>query len=96
MVTAYDALERALGRSGKREVIDGYTPEQRFFIAYAQSWRTHSRPEQLRSRVKTDPHAPSEWRTNGPLSNMPQFAQAFGCKPGDAMVRSTDAIPTIW
>jgi putative endopeptidase len=94
MVTAYDALERALDRSGKRELIDGYTPEQRFFIAYAQSWRTHSRPEQLRSRVKTDPHAPSEWRANGPLSNMPQFAKAFGCKAGDPMVRSD--IPTIW
>lgn len=96
MVTAYDALERALDRTGKREVIDGYTPEQRFFIAYAQSWRTHTRPEQLRTRVKTDPHAPSEWRTNGPLSNMPQFAEAFHCKPGDPMVRPTDKIPHIW
>lgn len=96
MVIAYDALERALDRSGKRDVIDGYTPEQRFFVAFAQSWRSHSRPEQLRSRVKTDPHAPSVWRTNGPLSNMPQFAQTFGCKPGDPMVRSADAIPTIW
>ena len=96
MVTAYDALERALDRTGKREVIGGYTPEQRFFIAYAQSWRTHTRPEQLRTRVKTDPHAPSEWRTNGPLSNMPQFAEAFHCKPGDPMVRSADKIPHIW
>jgi len=96
MVTAYDALERALDRTGKREVIDGYTPEQRFFVAYAQSWRTHTRPEQLRTRVKTDPHAPSEWRTNGPLSNMPQFAEAFHCKPGDPMVRPLDKIPHIW
>ena len=96
MVIAYDALERALDRSGKREIIDGYTPEQRFFIAYAQSWRSHTRPEQLRSRVKTDPHAPAEWRTNGPLSNMPQFAKAFACKAGDSMVRSAEGIPTIW
>jgi len=96
MVTAYDALERALARTGKREVINGYTPEQRFFIAYAQSWRTHTRPEQLRTRVKTDPHAPSEWRTNGPLSNMPEFAEAFHCKPGDPMVRAADKIPHIW
>jgi putative endopeptidase len=96
LVIAYDALERALDRTGKREIIDGYTPEQRFFIAYAQSWRTHTRPEQLRSRVKTDPHAPSEWRTNGPVSNMPEFAKAFGCKPGDPMVRSSDVVPTIW
>ncbi|HYU80290.1 MAG TPA: M13 family metallopeptidase, partial [Vicinamibacterales bacterium] len=90
LVTAYDALERALDRTGKREVIDGYTPEQRFFIAYAQSWRSHTRPEQLRTRVKTDPHAPAEWRTNGPVSNMPQFAEAFHCKPGDPMVRPPD------
>ncbi|HEY4956065.1 MAG TPA: M13 family metallopeptidase [Gemmatimonadaceae bacterium] len=96
MVTAYDALERALNRTGKREIIDGYTPEQRFFVAYAQSWRQHSRPESLRSRVTTDPHAPSEWRTNGPVSNMPQFAAAFNCKPGDSMVRPAELIPHIW
>jgi putative endopeptidase len=96
MVTAYDALERALNRTGKREIIDGYTPEQRFFIAYAQSWRQHSRPEGLRTRVTTDPHAPSEWRTNGPVSNMPQFAEAFHCKPGDSMVRPAELIPHIW
>jgi putative endopeptidase len=96
LVTAYDALERALDRTGKREIIEGYTPEQRFFVAYAQSWRTHERPEQLRTRVTTDPHAPSEWRTNGPVSNMPEFAEAFHCKPGDPMVRPTDKIPHIW
>jgi putative endopeptidase len=93
---AYDALEKALDRSGKRETIDGFTPEQRFFIGYAQSWREHSRPERLRSRVSTDPHAPAEWRTNGPVSNMSQFAKAFGCKPGDPMVRSPEQVPTIW
>jgi putative endopeptidase len=96
LVIAYDALERALERSGKRDTIDGYTPEQRFFIAYAQSWRQHSRPEQLRSRVLTDPHAPAEWRTNGPVSNIPQFAEAFHCKPGDPMVQPTQSIPHIW
>jgi putative endopeptidase len=96
LMTAYDALERALDRTGQREIIDGYTPEQRFFIAYAQSWRTHTRPERLRTRVKTDPHAPAEWRTNGPVSNMPQFAEAFHCKPGDPMVRPADKIAHIW
>jgi putative endopeptidase len=96
ILIGYDALEKALDRSGKREIIDGFTPEQRFFIAYAQSWRSHSRPEQLRSRVNTDPHAPSEWRTNGPLSNSPQFAKAFGCKEGDPMVRSSGVVPNIW
>jgi putative endopeptidase len=96
LLIAYDALEKALDRSGKRETIDGFTPEQRFFIADAQSWRSHTRPEQLRARVTTDPHAPAEWRTNGPMSNMNQFAKAFACKAGDAMVRSSDVVPTIW
>jgi putative endopeptidase len=96
LLIAYDALEKALDRSGKRETIDGFTPEQRFFIADAQSWRSHTRPEQLKARVMTDPHAPAQWRTNGPMSNMAQFAKAFGCKPGDPMVRSPDVIPTIW
>ncbi len=96
LLTAYDALERALNRTGDRRVIDGYTPEQRFFIAYAQSWREHSRPERLRSRVFTDPHAPSRWRTNGPVSNMAAFAKAFDCKPGDPMVRPAAVVPQIW
>ena len=96
LLTAYDALERALERDGRPGLIDGYTPEQRFFIAYAQSWRVHDRPEQLRTRVTVDPHAPETWRVNGPLSNIPAFAQAFGCKAGDPMVRAADSIPHIW
>jgi putative endopeptidase len=96
LLTAYDALERALNRTGRRETIDGYTPEQRFFIAYAQSWRGHSRPETLLTRVTVDPHAPDEWRTNGPVSNMPAFAKAFDCKPGDSMVRDAALVPHIW
>ena len=96
LLTGYDALERALTRSGKRTVVDGYTPEQRFFIAYAQSFREHTRPELLRTRVTVDPHSPAQWRVNGPVSNMPQFARAFGCKPGDPMVRAAAVIPQIW
>jgi predicted metalloendopeptidase len=96
LLTAYDAMERALARDGRPGPIDGFTPEQRFFLAYAQSWRGHTRPEQLRSRVTTDPHAPEHWRVNGPLSNMPAFARAFGCEPGDPMVRPPDQVPHIW
>ncbi len=96
LLTAYDAMERALTRTGKREIIDGYTPEQRFFIAYAQTWRQHTRPQSLLARAATDPHAPAEWRTNGPVSNMTAFAQAFGCKPGDPMVRPRALVPQIW
>ena len=96
LLTAYDAMERALNRSGKRTVIDGYTPEQRFFIAYAQTWREHSRPQTMLTRVTVDPHAPAKWRTNGPLSDMTAFAKAFNCHAGDPMVRPRDLVPQIW
>jgi putative endopeptidase len=95
-LVGYDALQRALERRGRPGPIDGFTPEQRYFLSFAQSFRQHNRPESLRTRVTTDPHSPEEWRVNGPLSNMPQFAQAFGCRPGDAMVRAGDAVPHIW
>jgi predicted metalloendopeptidase len=95
-LTAYDALQRALKRNGRPGLIDGFTPEQRFFLGYAQTWRSHSRPESMRTRVGIDPHAPDRWRTNGPLSNMPIFAAAFGCKPGDPMVRDPSLVPHIW
>jgi putative endopeptidase len=92
---AYDALERALG--GKpRTMIDGFTPEQRFFLAYAQARRANVRPEQARLAIQTDPHSPGIYRVNGPLSNMPQFAKAFGCKEGDPMVRPESVRANIW
>ena len=97
VLTGYDALQRALQRNGRpKELIDGFTPEQRFFIAYAQSWRTHNRPETMRTRAVVDPHAPEKWRDNGPLSNIPAFAAAFGCKPGDPMVRPANLVPHLW
>jgi putative endopeptidase len=96
LLTAYDALQRALQRNGRPGLIEGFTPEQRFFLGYAQSWRVHVRDEALRNRVTVDPHAPERWRVNGPLSNMPAFAQAFGCRAGDPMVRPANLIPQIW
>jgi putative endopeptidase len=96
LLTGYDALQRALEREGRPGLIDGYTPEQRFFLGYAQSWRRNVRPASLRTRVTIDPHAPARWRTNGPLSNMPSFAKAFGCQPGDPMVRPPELIPEVW
>jgi putative endopeptidase len=96
VLTGYDALQRALQRNGRPGLIDGFTPEQRFFIAYAQSFRQHTRPAALRTRVTVDPHAPEQWRVNGPLSNSAAFAAAFGCKPGDPMVRSPELVPRIW
>ncbi len=96
VLTGYDALERALARNARPGPIDGYTPEQRFFLGYAQSWRVNNRPERLRTRVTVDPHAPERWRVNGPLSNVPAFARAFGCRVGDPMVRPQDSAPQIW
>ncbi len=93
---AYAALQKALAGKPRPEPIDGFTPEQRFFLAWAQIWRSNTTPETQRLRVNTDPHSPGRWRTNGPLSNMPEFALAFGCKPGDAMVRPDSVRATLW
>ncbi|HUR95475.1 MAG TPA: M13 family metallopeptidase [Gemmatimonadales bacterium] len=96
LLTGFDALQRALERNGRPGPIDGFTPEQRFFLAYAQTYRGHVRPEQLRSWAKTDPHSPERLRVNGPLGNFPEFAKAFACKPGDPMVRPVASVPEIW
>ncbi|HXZ27553.1 MAG TPA: M13-type metalloendopeptidase, partial [Terriglobales bacterium] len=69
----------------KLEPIEGLTPEQRFFVGYAQSWCTNSRPEILRMRATTDPHSPDRYRTNGVVVNLPEFQQAFQCKAGQPM-----------
>jgi putative endopeptidase len=95
LTVAYYAMEKAL--AGKpRTKIDGFTPEQRFFLAWAQVWRGISRPEAELQNLKTNPHSPGKWRTNGPLSNMPEFAKAWGCKEGDPMVRPDSVRARIW
>jgi putative endopeptidase len=95
LAVAYAALEKAL--QGKpRTAIDGFTPEQRFFLAWAQIWRQNVTPQQQKVLINIDPHSPGRWRTNGPLSNMVEFAQAFGCKPGDPMVRPEAQRATLW
>jgi putative endopeptidase len=68
---------------------DGYTPDQRFWIAYAQQWCTQTRPEQLRTQAQTDPHAPDEYRTNTVLEDLPEFAKSFSCKKTAPMVAPT-------
>jgi putative endopeptidase len=93
---AYAALEKALAEKGRPALIDGFTPEQRFFLAWAQIWRQNITPEAQRVRINTDPHSPGQWRANGPVSNIPAFAAAFGCKPGDPMVRPDSVRPVIW
>jgi endothelin-converting enzyme/putative endopeptidase len=65
---------------------DGYTPDQRFWIAYAQQWCTQTRPEQLRTQAQTNEHAPDEYRTNSVLQDLPEFARSFNCKVPEKMV----------
>ena len=95
---AYDALQVALkqhpAEAGQK--IDGYTEDQRFFLNWARVWRGNIREQQALLRLNTDPHAPASLRAIGAPSNMPAFATAFQCKPGDAMVRSTDKQVKIW
>ena len=71
----------------KLEPIDDLTPEQRFFVAYGQSWCANERDEDKRLRATIDPHSPEKYRTNGVVSNMPEFREAFHCKAGQPMVR---------
>ncbi len=95
LTIAYQAFQKTPEAKGHQK-IDGFTPEQRFFLAYAQIWRTNTRPEYIRQQVQTDPHSPAQYRTNGPLMNMPEFYQAFGCKDGNKMVRATTDRSKIW
>jgi putative endopeptidase len=81
-------------KSGK--TIGGFTPAQRYFIGWALGWMNDIRPENLAVRVKTDVHAPSFLRVNGPVSNMPEFYKAFNVKPGDKMYRSDETRVKIW
>ena len=94
---AYDALQKALADQpeANREV-DGYSQAQRFFLNWSVVWRRNFKPEELKVRLTTDPHAPANFRAIGTPSNTPAFAAAFGCKAGDAMVRSSDQRVVIW
>ncbi|MDQ3907286.1 MAG: M13 family metallopeptidase [Acidobacteriota bacterium] len=96
LVIAYAAWQKSMEGKPKPPVIDGFTPEQRFFLAYAYSWATNVRPERARLLAQTDPHPLPKFRVNGPLANFPAFAAAFGCKSGDPMVREEKDRCVIW
>jgi endothelin-converting enzyme/putative endopeptidase len=78
------------------QAIDGLTPEQRFFIGYAQWDCANERPEDLRVRAQTDPHSPPEYRINGVVVNMPEFAKAFSCRAGQPMVKPAETVCKVW
>ncbi len=92
---AYTALQKALKKNNPGKIA-GFTPEQRFFLAWAQIWRVNMRDEAQNQQILTDPHSPGRFRTNGPVSNMPQFYEAFGCDSGDKMFRAEAERVRIW
>jgi len=96
LTVAYHAFEKSLEGKPRPASIDGFTPEQRFFLGWAQVWAEKYTPEAARLQAQSDPHPLSRFRVNGPLSNMPEFAEAFQCKVGDAMVRPPEQRCQIW
>ncbi len=95
LATAYDAMKKATAGTPDPQT-DGMTRDQRFFANWATVWRRNFSPEELKVRLTTDSHSPANFRAIGAPSNMPAFAAAFSCKPGQAMVREGDKQVVIW
>jgi putative endopeptidase len=87
LTIAYVAYQKYLAAHPGKTDANGFTPVQRFFLGYADAWKTNIRPEMAKLQANTDPHPLPKYRANGSVSNMAEFAKAFGCKKGDAMVR---------
>jgi putative endopeptidase len=95
---AYAALQKALDKNpGARDKkIDGFTPEQRFFLSFATIWKSKQRDQDLELRLNTDPHSPARYRVIGPLSNLSEFAKAFNIPDNSPMVRPPEQRVNIW
>lgn len=96
LLGAYDGLQKYYEENGRPENIDGFTPEQRFFMSWATVWRTKTRDEALRTQVKTDPHSPGMVRATQPLLNIQAFYDAFDIKEGDEMYLAPEKRVQIW
>lgn len=96
LAIAHAALRKELVAKPVPATLEGFTPEQRFFLSYARIWRRLDRDEALRQQVLTNPHSPAHWRVNGPLSVLEEFAAAFGCRDGDPMVREASKRARLW
>jgi putative endopeptidase len=95
LAISYDAFKKtAQGKSNEK--VDGFTPDQRFFLAHAQVWRTKIRPERLIMLTLTNEHSAPMWRVNGPLTNLPAFYEAFQVKPTDSMYTPDSTRVKIW
>jgi putative endopeptidase len=95
LAMAYRAYKLSL-KGKEAPVIDGFTGDQRFFIGWAQGWARKYREDELRKRLMTDPHSPSEYRTNAVVMNVDEFHKAFDTKPGDKMYRPPEERVRIW
>ena len=93
---AYDGLQLYLKENGNPGLIDGYTPEQRFFISWSTIWRSKMRDEALKNQVKTDPHSPGMYRAYVPIQNVDAFYSAFNIKEGDGMFVAPEKRVKIW
>ncbi len=93
---AYLAFEKSMEGKPRPPDQDGFTPEQQFFISWGQARGDEIRPDAQRQFVLTNPHPVSKYRVIGPLSNLPEFCKAFGCKAGDAMVRAAELRCSVW
>jgi putative endopeptidase len=93
---AFMAFKKAIAKKGPQPTIDGFTPEQRFFLGYAQIWRNTQRDEDLKLRLNTDPHSPGRFRTMIPLSNFDEFQKAFNIPDGSPMVRPANERVNVW
>ena len=93
---AYDGLQIYLKENGNPGLIDGFTPEQRFFISWATIWRSKMRDEAIKNQVKTDPHSPGMYRAYVPLQNVDAFYQAFDVEAGDGMYVAPEKRVKIW
>jgi putative endopeptidase len=95
VILGYQAFQKT-EQAKKGEKIAGFTPNQRYFLGYALSWLGHQRDERLARQIMSDVHAPAKQRVNGPLSDIPEFYEAFNVKPGDAMYLPENKRVKIW
>ncbi len=95
LIVSFNAFKKT-EQYKKGELIDGFTPAQRFYLNSAQVWKTNIRDEALEVQIKTDPHSPARYRVLGPLKNIPEFYEAFNVKEGDGMYRSPSERVKIW
>ena len=96
VIVAHEAWKLSLKGKPAPAAIGGFTPDQRFFLSFAQIWRNVYRPELTRLVALTDPHSLPHWRVVGPLGNIPEFAQAFHCQAGDPMVIAPEKRTEVW